>query len=148
MDPASAIGTASAVLSFVNFTYDFFSTVSKIYDSGEVLNIETLESVSREMKRLSSGIISSDSKSPQTPDENAIAMLAEQCQRLSQEIIDQLDKVKLKLDSNKVNKPQKFIASVKAAMRMYCREDEVMRLQRNLENCRAQLHLQLMVTQK
>ena len=148
MDPASAIGTASAVLSFVNFTYDFFSTVSKIYDSGEAMNIETLESVSREMKRLSSGVISSNRTSPQTPDENAIAMLAEQCQRLSKAILDQLDYVKPKLEPNKVKRRQKFIESVKTAVRMYCREDEVMRLQRNLETCRSQLHLQLTVTQK
>lgn len=148
MDPESAIGTASAVLSFVEFTYKFVSTVSQIYDSGDALDIATLENVTLQMKTLSLDQRKKNASTPQTPDQAANVSLAEQCQTLSQKISDQVKKVKPKFDANTAKRRQKLFGAVKSAIKTFWNDYERMRLLKKLENCRQQFHLNLMITQK
>jgi hypothetical protein len=139
MDPVSAIGVASSVITFVELAYSFLSTVYSVYGDGQLVEHDALGTVSTAMRELSSQLIS-EKQFSQRQEDVAIVSLATQCHQLAVDIARRLSK----------SKGGKGIAlnSIKAALKIICSKDDIVRLQKALDGCRAQLHLQLTVSSK
>jgi hypothetical protein len=139
MDPVSAIGVASSVISFVELAYSFLSVVYDLYDNGQPVERTALETVSTNMKQLSLQLIS-ENQSSQKKEDVAIVSLATECHQLAADIARRLSK------SQGVK--GKITQSIKAAIRIMSSKDDIGRLQKTLDGYRAQLHLQLAVSSK
>jgi hypothetical protein len=146
MDPASAIGVASAVLTFIDFARELLSTVHSVYTSstGKTLAHKTLEDVTLEMQRLSGALASHKPTMDQSKDELAMTSLADRCSKLSSEILAHLEQTKAK----KGNHGYSFIECVKAASKNIWTKKEVLRLQENLDQCMTLLLQQWTVLEK
>jgi hypothetical protein len=139
MDPVSAIGVASSVITFVQLAYSFLSTIYSVYDDGQPVEHDTLGTISTHMRELSSQLIS-EKQSSQRQEDIAIVSLATQCHQLAADIARRLSKSK--------GGKGKIMHSIKAAIKIICSKDDIARLQKSLDGCRAQLHLQLTVSSK
>lgn len=148
MDPASAIGTTSAVVAFAEVTYKSCSTVNKIYTSGRDLDADALENVTRELKELSVALLEKCPAPQRSPDESAVAPLARQCDNFSKDVFFHLENTMPHFERDTAKRREKLIGSVKSAVKTLCTADRIQRLQASLNNCREQLHLNLMLVQK
>lgn len=137
MDPFTAIGLASSIVQFVDFSTKLIHGAREIYDSAssDTLENRSLEAVVGEMKRLSSKLLS-PGKTHQTEEEKALRRLAAECNILSNQILHLLQKIKPK-DANSMRQ------STWAALKNKWHEGEKLELEKRLENCRSQLELQL-----
>lgn len=138
MDPVSAIGVASGVLSFVEATYKFLAIVYAVYESDQVGGYDELSAATEMLRDLSQQILGdSPSTSPGTSSASipSVANVAQQCHSLAVDLGHRLAKTKAKS-----RKPGDI---VKAAIRTVCSKSDIERLQRALDSCRAQLHVQL-----
>jgi hypothetical protein len=138
MDPASAIGVASGVLSFVEATYKFLSVVYAVYESDQVAGYDELAAATDMVRELSQQILNdsaSISPGPSVGGISSVASVAKQCQSLAINLGSQLAKTKAK--------SRKLGDIVKASVRTVCSKSDIDRLQRALDSCRSQLHLQL-----
>ena len=137
MDPLTAIGLASSIVQFVDFSTKLIHGAREIYDSvsGETEENRSLEAVVSEMERLSSKLLSPNNPQ-QTEDERALCRLAAECNILSDQILGLLEKIKPK---DAKSKRQSAWAAVKNKLH----EREKLELEKRLENCRSQLELQL-----
>lgn len=143
MDPASAIGVASGVLTFIDFTSKFISTINGIYNSssGQTMAHETLEDVTRKMRELSERLVFDKPSLELSSDEIVINSLASHCSQFAHEII-------VRLERTKVKKGHSLIQSVKAASKIIWTKEEVNSLQENLDRCVGHLLLQWTVVQR
>jgi hypothetical protein len=139
MDPVSAFGVASSVITFVELAYSFLSAVYSVYDNGQPTEHETLETVCIDMRDLSSQLIS-EKQSSQRQEDVAIVSLSTKCHQLAADMARRLSKAK----GGKGN----IMNSTKAAIKIICSKDDIARLQKAIDGCRAQLHLQLTVSSK
>jgi glycine/serine hydroxymethyltransferase len=139
MDPVSAIGVASSIVTFVELAYSFLSTVYTVYDNERQVEHVTLETVSTKMKELSSQLIS-EKQFSQSQEDVAIVSLATQCHQLAADMTRRLSKSK--------GVKGKITHSIKAAIKIICSKNDIARLQKTLDGCRAQLHLHLSVSNK
>ncbi|KAK0748990.1 hypothetical protein B0T18DRAFT_96185 [Schizothecium vesticola] len=136
MEPASAIGIASAAICFVEFTYKFTSTLFSLVTEGTATDHDSLEDTCRKMRDMSRDILlSPNPAAPLSPEQRALASLSIQCRMLADRILRKLEKVK---PANR-----KVMTVVKAAVRLVCSKEEFATLQKNLDMCRGQLHLHL-----
>jgi hypothetical protein len=92
MDPVSAIGVASSVITFVQLAYSFLSTIYCVYDDGQPVEHDTLETMSTHMRELSSQLISKK-QSSQRQEDAAIVSLATQCHQLAAHIARRLQQI-------------------------------------------------------
>jgi hypothetical protein len=138
MDPASAIGVASGVLSFVEATYKFLSVVYAVYESDQIAGYDELAAATDMVRELSQQMLSdlaSTSPGPSVGGISSVANVAQQCHSLAIDLGNRLAKTKAK--------NRKLGDIVKAAVRTVCSKSDIDRLQRALDSCRSQLHLQL-----
>jgi hypothetical protein len=140
MDPASAIGTASAATTFLQFSYQFVRTIYDVYDGTKPSALETLGDVAKQMKTQSSQIISQRMTSHMSQDDIAIVTLAGQCQKLSGNLVKRVEQTEA--SSGKLQ------AAVRAAIKSLINKGEIVRLQAALENSRAQLHLHFQLSSR
>jgi hypothetical protein len=140
MDPASAIGVASGAVTFAEFTYKFLSTLHSIRDAGRSLEYDELELVTNRMRDLSLDMLRELPTSNQSQSDVALANLASQCHMLSTDLLERLGRNKA--ESRKIGD------LVKATLRSMCSKAEIERLQKNLETCRAQIHLHYAVSRR
>ena len=140
MDPASAVGIASASITFAEFTYKFLVTLHTIYDAGSSPEYDELEFASNKMRGLSLDMLRDLPTSNQSQSDVDLANLANQCYMLADSILSRLAKNKAR--SGKLGDV------IKATLRTVCSKDEISRLQRNLDTCRAQIHLHYAVSQR
>jgi hypothetical protein len=137
MDPFTAIGLASSIVQFVDFSTKLINGAREVYNSASGMTEEnkSLESIVNEMKQLSSKLLPTTHHS-RSEDEKALCRVAAECNILSDQILDLLGTIKPKLPKSK---RQSAWAAVKNKMH----EREKLELQKRLDNCHSQLELQL-----
>ena len=135
MDPLAALDIASNMIQFVDYSIKLIQGVREIRDSGDTKENKSLESVTSEMKRLSSKL-TIPTHTPQSEDEKGLCRLAEDCQTLSGEILQLLEKIRPK-DRNSVRQ------SVWSAFKNKLYDKKRSELETRLDKCRKQLQLQL-----
>lgn len=137
MDPVTAIGLVSAILSFIDFGHKLVKGAIMIHGSidGTVDENRSSEAIVKEMKRFSSGLLPPDD-SQLAGEEKELCMLAQECRALSGQLVDLLQKVKPK---DPASKSQSLWASLKS--KVY--EKEMEGLEKRLDYCRGQLELQV-----
>jgi hypothetical protein len=137
MDPFAAIGLASNIISFVDYSTKIVNGAREIYDStsGMTQENKSLESIVSEMKELSSKLLP-HTGSARSENEEALCRIAAECNIISDHILEHLSKTKPK-DSK--SKRDVLFAAVKNKFR----EKERLELEKRLANCRSQLDLQL-----
>lgn len=140
MDPVSATGVVSSAITFVQFAYGFLCSIYAIYDTGRDVKYDEVAEVSTRMRDLSEAMLRDLPTSAQSQADTAIANLANQCYILSVDIFKRIQKTQAK--------SRKMRDLLKATLRAILSKDDIIRLQRNLENCRAQLHLQYDIDQR
>lgn len=134
MDPASAIGTASACIAFFQFTYGFLKITYELYDSGGSSGYEKLEHVAGDLNAASAHICEQAPPQP-SQDDAALLVLANQCRQLSKDLLHQIE-------SRKGDKKRLQFA-LKGAFKILCSRDVISSIQKDLELCQAQFHLRL-----
>jgi hypothetical protein len=137
MDPFAAIGPASSIVQFVDYSTKFINGARDIYDSasGMTEDNKSLESIVNEMKLLSSKLLPRTG-GPRSEDEKALCHVAAECNILSDQILELLGKLKPKVRKSKHQ-------SAWAAVKNKIHEREKLELEKRLGNCRSQLELQL-----
>ncbi|CZR68365.1 uncharacterized protein PAC_18264 [Phialocephala subalpina] len=137
MDPLTAIGLASNILSFLDFSVKVFSGAIDIYDSPSGLTEEnrSSEAIVAQMKHFASKLQPPDD-AQLTGDEKALCKLACECDDLSTRIIALIEKARPKDRKSKS-------ASILAGLKSKWHEAERRKLEERLGHCRAQLALQL-----
>jgi sensor domain CHASE-containing protein len=137
MDPLAAIGLASAIVQFVDYSTTIIHGAKEIYDSatGSTKENQSLEDVVIEMQHLSQKL-DYPQNAQQTDDEVALSRLAAECKILSDQILGLLTNIKPK---NVKSKRQVLWAALKNKWN----ERDKQELEKRLENCRSQLELQL-----
>jgi hypothetical protein len=133
MDPASAIGIASAVITFIGFSREFISTAYSIYNSSaqKTLADQTLEEVTLQLQRLSRGFLSLKPTMDQSETEIAMSSLAARCSILSAKILALLKKTQ----ATGAGKGKPLLKSLKIASKSIWTEKEILQLRDNLDQC-------------
>ncbi|KAG7100749.1 hypothetical protein HYQ46_001760 [Verticillium longisporum] len=136
MDPASAIGVASAVISFVDFGIKIIRGAIQIYgDANRDNDWQTPEDVAKKMTNLARNL-RQPSGFGATPDEGEIAELAKTCMTLAERLAALFKSLQPK-DAR--SKRQCLWAAAKAKLKQADVED----LEKKLGTCRDQLQLHL-----
>ncbi|KAG7141261.1 hypothetical protein HYQ45_002082 [Verticillium longisporum] len=136
MDPASAIGVASAVISFVDFGIKIIRGAIQIYgDANRDNDWQTPEDVAKKMTNLARNL-RQPSGFGATPDEGEIAELAKTCITLAERLAALFKSLQPK-DAR--SKRQCLWAAAKAKLKQADVED----LEKKLGTCRDQLQLHL-----
>jgi hypothetical protein len=137
MDPVTVIGLVSNILSFIDFGVEIVRGAREIYDSpsGVLEENKSQETVITEIKRFSSKLIPPDDTNLHG-DEKALCVLAKECESLSHQLIQLLEKAKPK---NPKSKTQSLIGAWKSKTN----KPKRMELEQRLDHCRGQLELQL-----
>lgn len=138
MDPLTAFGLASNILQFLDFSAKLIRGAQEIYvsPSGDTKANKSLESIVSEMKTFSSHLLPPDSSHLSGDDGKALRRLVAECNILSDQILELLEKVR-------PNDPNSRVQSVWAALKSKLRERDRQELERRLDSCRNQLELQL-----
>ncbi|KAM7218002.1 hypothetical protein V8F06_006685 [Rhypophila decipiens] len=137
MDPVTAIGLASGILSFVTFSSKLINGAIKIHNTedGRLDDNRTLELVVEEMRRLSERLLTWDD-SRLACEDNGLRLLARECYNLSKELIAMLKRLKPKDATSKTQ-------SLWSAVKNVIHDKEKVELEQKLERCRSQLELQI-----
>lgn len=136
MDPFSALSLACAIVQFVDFGSKLIKGTTEIYGStaGATSQDESLKFVTEKLKALTFSLYCGAS-SPQSALEKGLQELAEECRKLSKELLDHLKKTTAK-DSS-------LIESAAAAWKSAWYGGDKKDLVNRLESCEKQLHLHL-----
>ncbi len=137
IDPISAIGAASAVLSFVDTAAKVLRLAWELYDSVEGTYEENRmrDVVAGAMKDLSTELVLPN-QSNLTGQEKQLSNLAKECQQLSNDIQEEVKKLKPKHRKSKV---QSLFLSTKIIFG----SGKLKNLDQRLGRCRAQLEIQI-----
>lgn len=134
MDPITAVGLASAIISFVPLGIKVLQNAKEIKDSidGGVKQNATRQAVIEELQALSGRLRVSQSNNINPPAEQVKLLdLASRCHDLSQQILNLLDKVRPKTSTTR--------GKYSSAVRVWLKEGEIKDLEKSLYNCREQL---------
>ena len=137
MDPLTAIGLVSNILSFIDFSARLLKGAKEVHDSqhGVLEENRNRETIMREMQRMSTRM--SVPESPEKADEvPSLRILAGECRQLSTQLMFLLEKIKPDDSSSKAQ-------SILSAIRNKVYDSERESLEATLNDCRAQLHLEL-----
>lgn len=137
MDPLTAVGLVSNILSFIDFGAQLLKGAKEVHDShhGILEENRNRETILREMKRMSIRMLVSESLEKE--DENSsLRILASECHQLSTQLISLLEKIQ---PDNSGSKTQSLLSAIRN--KVYDSERES--LEARLSDCRAQLHLEL-----
>lgn len=137
MDPLTAIGLVSNILSFIDFSARLLKGAKEVHDShhGVLEENRSRETIMREMQRMSTRM--SVSEAPEKDDENSsLRILASECRQLSTQLVSLLEKIKPNDSGSKTQ-------SLLSAIRNKAYDSERESLEARLSDCRAQLHLEL-----
>ena len=92
----AALHLASNIVRFADLSTKLIHDAREIHDSRDTKENKSLEAVTSEMKRLSLALSSPPAPNPENEDEKALCHLAGDCQVLSDEILQLLEKIKPK----------------------------------------------------
>lgn len=137
MEALTALGLASNIVQFIDFSSKIIKGAKEIHDSttGTSPRTEGLEDVVNEMQSLSLRLDPPTTGHPDE-DERAFRRLAAECRILCTQLLDLIGSVK-------PNNPKSKCQSIIAAIRGAWNEKERTELERRLDSCRNQLELQL-----
>ncbi|KAI8712815.1 NACHT domain-containing protein [Fusarium sp. LHS14.1] len=136
MDPVSAIGLASAIITFIEFGSKLLKGAKEIRDSANdsLEKNESREVIAEAMKEVATKL-----KTPEpaqiSPEQQKLCDLAVKCNDLSQRILELLNKIK--------PKNKKPLHVYRAAFHAWRKEDDIKDLEKRLSDCRNQLALSL-----
>lgn len=135
MDPVSAIGLASAIITFVEFSWTLVKGTGDIYKSPtgysrENASIGTVIADLEEVTRSINTDIRGRDKH-----ENALVVLAEQCESLSKELLQALGKLKKTGDSKR--------EALKLALKSMRKEKEIASIEKRLGEYRVEIVIRL-----
>lgn len=135
MDPVTAIGLASAILTFVDFSWSLVRGADEIYRSptGTSKENASVNTIIADLKEVTDGIdtdIQGHGKH-----EKALAALAKECEGLSKDLLQVLGKIRKKDGSKR--------ATLKAALRSMTKEKEIVSIEKRLGEYRAEIVLRL-----
>ncbi|PGH12448.1 hypothetical protein AJ79_04284 [Helicocarpus griseus UAMH5409] len=138
MDPLGALGLAANVVQFVEFGMNVIESVGEIRNSvsGTTAHNASLEIAASTLKEWSSRLATPHVSSVQTEDEKAIYLLACECHKISQDLLEFVSKIKPK---NKKSKIDVFFSAIHDKWH----ENAKTELRERLEICRSQLTAQL-----
>ncbi|KAM0186933.1 hypothetical protein ACHAPI_011440 [Fusarium lateritium] len=136
MDPVTAVGLASAIISFVPLGINLLKNVREIRDSvdGSLERNQTRKIIVEEMQSVSQRLRPTN-QTQITPEQKGLYDLALKCYELSQQILELLCKIK--------PKPRSALGAYRSALRAWSKENEIKDLERRLDDCRSQLALGL-----
>ncbi|KAK0737381.1 hypothetical protein B0T21DRAFT_410834 [Apiosordaria backusii] len=142
MDPASAIGVASSVITFVEVIYKFVSLVYSLGKDGSNTAYDEAEVVWKRMQQSSLEILQGGPDQPNSTTtlsavDASISDLANECYKISLKIGVKTSRLQPKSRRRR----DVFTAAVKDLLS----GDEIKQLQRRLDSCCGQLHLYLSI---
>lgn len=137
MDPATAIGLVSGILSFVGTAGKVLTLAWTLYNSveGSLEETETRLKLANSMVVISKHITPT-SQSAVTEEDKALVTLAEECNKLTNGINKELQALKPKRRKSKAQ-------SGFAALKTLVIEPKMKDLEKQLERCRDQLHFHI-----
>lgn len=137
MDPITAIGLASSVLSFIDYGAKIVSGAIEIYQSSSGLTDSNRGSkaIVTEVRQLALRL-QPPANTQLSGDEKSLCNLTTECDNIAEQIIDLIEKVEPKSRKSKGS-------SLRAAIKTKWYESDRRRLEERLNQCRAQLNLQL-----
>lgn len=137
MDPVTAVGLASAIISFIPLGIKVLQNAYEIKSSldGSVKQNETREQIVKEMQAVAARLKIRVDESRLKPKQMELYNLASRCSDLAKQIFDLLDRIKPKGSTTS--------AKYYSAFRVWCKESEIKELEKSLESCRGQLILGL-----
>lgn len=135
MDPVTAVGLASAIISFVPLGVKLLQSAHEIRDSidGSLDRNKTRKCIMDEMQAVSNRLKPTDQT--RIAEQKGLYELAARCYELSQKILNLLNKISPKT-------PRSF-ENYRSAIRAWRKEDEIKDLEKQLKECRDQLLLAL-----
>lgn len=138
MDPLSAIGLVSSVITFIDFGYELISAAREVHASstGTTVANNHIDFLNTRMEAVAKDLEVAKSTRGMSADTQRLAELAEKCLTLSNDLKKLLDKLRA---NNPKSKRQAFSAIVQNVRK----KDEKKELETRLDQCRQQLHLQL-----
>ncbi|KAM0244909.1 hypothetical protein ACHAP5_005815 [Fusarium lateritium] len=136
MDPVTAVGLASAIISFVPLGISLLKNVREVRDSvdGSLERNQTRKVIVEEMQAVSRRLRPTN-QTQITPQQKGLYDLALKCYELSQQILELLGRIK--------PKPRSALGAYRSAFRAWSKENEIKDLERRLDDCRSQLALGL-----
>lgn len=137
MDPVTAIGLASGILSFITFSSKLISGAIKIHDAvdGHLAENRSRQLVIQEMKKFNARLLAPNDSTLVGQDKGLCA-LATECQTLASDLIALLERIKPKNHKSKAQ-------SLWSALKNVIHEKEKIDLEQRLDRCRSQLELQI-----
>jgi len=138
MDPITAVGFASAILTFIDFSHQLISGTFEVIKSGSTSENAHVSVVINDLRHITKEL---SNRPPGNSKHNeALNTLASECCGLSNDIQKLLEKLKVTAESSKWK-------SIKITLRSMWKKGEVAELERRLDEYRSQilLHLALML---
>ncbi|PWY72732.1 hypothetical protein BO83DRAFT_361508 [Aspergillus eucalypticola CBS 122712] len=136
MDPLTAAGLASSIISFVDFTTQVISRCEKLYRSASGATTENLE-----LEDLATNIRRLAEETRSTKEDEILESLSSQCIGVSDELIALLNSVKVKSD-------RRGWASIHQALKSVWKQSDIDDLQQRLNRIQAQLYNRLVTHQQ
>lgn len=137
MDPATAIGLVSGILSFISAADKILKLTWTLYNSveGSSEETETQLKVVESMIVIGNRVVSNDQPAL-TEEDRALVALSQECSELANEIRKELQSIKPK---RRKSKTQSGFAALKTLMI----EPKIKDLEKRLQHCRDQLHFHI-----
>lgn len=145
VDPLSAFGLASNIISFIDFGCNLISETREIHRSGVSAQYVDLQVVAQCLSELSGALQapSTSAKSSPTPiGTNALTRVAISCKEVADELLTTLEELKMGKKSHR--KWQCF----RQALATVWKKDQIEAFQGRLDNLRSQLNLQIVFITK
>jgi hypothetical protein len=145
LDPLSALGLASNVVQFVDFSWKLLSSGNTIYHSknGALLENQEVEMIADDMSqlthRLHKSLVLTRKSALLTEAEKELMSLSQACEAVAKELLAALDKLKIKGKRHRWN-------SFLGALMTVWTEDKVAAIRRRLEEFRSQLDTHVLMS--
>lgn len=142
MDPLSAVGFASSILTFVEFSFKVISGTFEIVRSGNTAENAHVSVVINDLHRITKNLQqSSAAPDGSTHHDDGIDSLASECLSISKELLDLLQKLKMKAGDSKWK-------SINVSLRSMWAKGDVAYLEKRLDKCRSQMMMRLLLSLK
>lgn len=138
MEALAAVGLTSNILQFIDYGYKAVKLAKELHESSHESTQSNAEAtfVAQEMRELGLKLTKDLPTADLTDDEDRLCQLAERCNLLSNKLL-------LLLESLKRGRSRRKFETIRAAFRNLRKRKERDQLQADLDNCRAQLNIQI-----
>ncbi|KAI1084636.1 hypothetical protein F5B20DRAFT_575956 [Whalleya microplaca] len=137
MEPLAAIGLASGIITFIDFSWNIVSGTIEVYQSctGVTKENARIGTIIEDLREYADQLISDGASN--SKQERALQRLAAQCSEVSEELIQKLEKLKAKENNSKWH-------SFKATWASMRKEKKIATIERRLCGYRAQINQRLL----